>query len=174
MRRGSVMGRKPEWWRYFWVNAGWMTAVLTVFDIASYLLKVWDFYGLAQAILLTCCANLVMFALLQMMLDVLPFKTVYRESRILYTVSGASYGTVLGIGLGVLIYWAFNIPQPATTSELWFTGFLFFGLSAIVGAFVGYWIGKRRGFRTQGTGFRTRVTRRRETDRSIDETDEDE
>ena len=162
----SVMGRNPEWWRYFWVNASGMIAVFTMFGIASYLLKVWDLYGLAQAILLTCCASLGMYALGQMMVDVLPFKRVYRESRILYMVSGASYGTVLGTGLGALIYWASNIPQPATTSELWFTGFLFFGVSPIVGAVVGYWIGKR-------TGFRTQVTRRRETHRSIDETDEE-
>ena len=169
------MGRKPEWRRYFWVEAGVVSAALTVLDIASYLFfKIWDLYGLAQRILLMCCVSLLLYAVAQMtasgmarkMGDALQFKTVYRRSRILYTLSGASYGTVLGAGLGALIYWASNIPQPATTSELWFTGFLFFGVSPIVGAVVGYWIGKR-------TGFRTQVTRRRETHRSIDETDEE-
>ena len=149
------MGRKPEWRRYFWVDAGVVTAVFTVLSIASHLLKIWDLYGLAQGILLMCCGDLVMFALWRMMGDVLPFKRVYRESKIAYTVSGASYGTVLGTVLGALIYWAFNIPEPATTSELWFTGFLFFGLSAIVGAVVGYWIGKRRGFRIQSLSRKT-------------------
>ena len=44
------MGRKPEWRRYFWVEAGVVTVASTVLSITSYLLKVWDFYGLAQAI----------------------------------------------------------------------------------------------------------------------------
>ena len=46
------MRRKPEWRRYFWVEAGVVSAALTVLDIASYLFKIWDLYGLAQAILL--------------------------------------------------------------------------------------------------------------------------
>jgi len=156
--RGVDMGRKPEWRRYFWVEAGVVSAALTVPDIASYLFfKIWDLYGLAQRILLMCCVSLLLYAVAQMiadgmarkMGDALQFKTVYRKSRILYTLSGASYGTVLGTGLGAFIYWAFNIPQPATASEFWFTGFLLFGLSAIVGAVAGYWMGKRRGFRTR-------------------------
>lgn len=164
MQREVDMGRKPEWRRYFWVDAGLVTAVFTVLDIGSHLFNTWDLYGLAQGILVMCCGDLVIFALVRMMGDALPFKTIYKESRIAYMVSGASYGTVLGTVLGALIYWAFNIPQPATTSELWFTGFLLFGLSAIVGAFAGYWIGKKRGFRTP-------ATRWRETHRSIDQTD---
>lgn len=149
------MSRKPEWRRTFWVEAGGATVAFTIWGIASYLLKVWDLYGLAQAIFLVCCADLLIYALVQMMVDVLPFKRVYKESKIVYTVSGASYGTVLGTGLGALIYWAFNIPQPATASELWFTGFIFFGVSPTVGAFIGYWRGKRRGFRIQSLGRKT-------------------
>ena len=42
----------------------------------------------------------------------------------------------------------------------WFRAFLFFGVPPIVGAFIGYWRGKSRGFQIQSLS--------RETHRSID------
>lgn len=46
-----------------------MTVGTTVLGIASYLLKVWDLYGLAWATLLMCCADLLIYAFVQMMAD---------------------------------------------------------------------------------------------------------
>jgi len=120
-----------------------MTAGLAVLSIALYLFNVIDLNGLAQAILLMPCMDLAIYALRQMMVDALSEKTVCKKSKTEFTASGASYGTVLGIVLGALVYWAFSIPQPATTSEPGFTGSLFFGVPAMVGA-VEYWIGKSR------------------------------
>ena len=159
------MGRKPKWWRRFWVESAVFLVSISVLDVALYLFKIIDLDGLTQAVMWTFALIFAVYGLQHILLDVLSDETLLRTNKIAYTVGGASFATIGGMILAAFIVFAFKIPESAMP-EPWFRLFLVFGVPPMVGAVVGYWIGKRRGFRTQ-------VTKWRETHRSIDETDED-
>ena len=148
-----MMGRKPVWWRRFWIEASIFIASIAVLEVALYLFKIIDLNGLAEGIVWMFTVIFVVYGLRHILLDVLSDKTLLRTNKIAYTVGGASFATIGGMILAAFIVFAFKIPE-SVMPEPWFRLFLVFGATPIVGAVVGYWIGKRRGFRTQVTEWR--------------------
>ena len=155
---GPVTGRKPKWWRRFWIESAIVLVTISVLDVSLYLFNVIDLNGLAQAIMWMFAVICSTYALRHILLDVLSDKALLRTSKIGYTMIGVS----LGIPVGLILF----SPRILSTLELWVRFLLTFGVAPPIGGLVAYSIGKRRGFRTQ-------VTEWRETHRSIDETDEE-
>ncbi len=147
------MSRKLEWWKLFWFEAAIALVAFSALDVALYLFNVIDLYGLAHGILSIFLAMFCAYALRHIIVNVLSDKTVLRITKIAYTVGGACFGTLLGGILGGIIIGVFNIPGPATTFELWFRFFFFFGVAPMAGSLFGYRVGKRRGFRPLHQGY---------------------
>jgi len=66
-----VVGRKPEWWRRFRIEATIVLVSLSVLHVALYLFNVID---LAQAVLWAFSTIFIVYALRHIVLDVLSTK----------------------------------------------------------------------------------------------------
>ncbi|MDH5795601.1 MAG: hypothetical protein OEZ24_05775, partial [Candidatus Bathyarchaeota archaeon] len=105
------MGRKPVWWRRFWIEASIFIASIAVLEVALYLFKIIDLNGLAEGIVWMFTVIFVVYGLRHILLDVLSDKTLLRTNKIAYTVGGASFATIGGMILAAFIVFAFKIPE---------------------------------------------------------------
>ena len=148
---GQQSGKKPKWWRRFWIEMAIGTVALLIITLAAYFLGYLDLDGVYQGIISIISGIGVAYMIQHILRDVLSKKRQLMIAKIAYTGLGAWAGWAITFFGAVLISALFrlsgNLPPLANPNGWWFL-VLAFVIAPIIGAPIGYWVGKRRHFRT--------------------------
>lgn len=143
-------GKKPKWWRLFWISIGFATSVSLAIDLVMYFLGYIDLSGLYQKLLWIIGAIGIAYMIQHITREVLSKKTQLLLNKIAYTMFGAWLGLLIAFfGTSFLILASRFLHGPDLGhmeggGELWIVTIV---ILMIVGGKWGYQFGKKRGFK---------------------------
>lgn len=139
--------RKPRWWRRFWPLTIIVCSVLIVAQCILYLLGYIDLWKLCGGILVVFVAIPLTYGVRYLQIRYQTSKTIQLINRIAYIGGFGWIAWVITFFGGAFVIWATGLPPPIDYLGPWPTFILLFIVPWIVGGFIGYWLGKRRGYR---------------------------
>jgi hypothetical protein len=144
-------GKKPEWWRRFWIGVVISTTVTIAIYLVSYFLGYIDLSELGQKLLWMLGAIGIVYMVRHITRDVLSEKSQLLFNKINYIILGAWLGlTVSFFGVGFLSLLSMRLGGPnyfIIFIDNTFTTVLFLIVPPIIGGIAGYRFGKKRNFK---------------------------
>ena len=138
---------RPKWWRQFWVGVAISVSVLIVAQCAAYLLGYIDLYKLCGGLIALFLGIPLAYAIVYIKTEVISGKVQLKMNKIAFIGAGAGISFLITLFGGAFLIWALGLPPLTSYLGMWPTLILFFIVSPVVGAFIGYWIGRRRNYR---------------------------
>jgi len=138
---------RPKWWRRFWVGIAISVSVLIVAQCAVYLLGYIDLFKLFGGVLVLLLTIPLAYTVWHIQTRYQHSKNVHVVNKIAFIMAGAFLAFPITLFATAFIIWATGSAPPTSYLGTWPTLILLFVLPTIIGAFIGYWIGKRRNYR---------------------------
>jgi len=134
-------------WRRFLPLLIMTYIVLTVIHVILYLLAYINLSTLFGGVLILLLMIPLPYAIWHIQTKYQHSKTVHLMNKLAFILAGALLAFPITLFATAFIIWALGLPPLVNYVGQWLTLILFFIVSPIVGAFIGYWIGKRRNYR---------------------------
>lgn len=122
-------------------------AVLIVIQVSLYLLAYIELLTLFGGVLLPLLAIPISYTVWYVQTKYQQTKTVHLMNKMAFIVSGAFLAPAITLFGSAFIVLATGLPPPASYLGTWSSLILIIIVSPIVGAFIGYLIGRRRDYR---------------------------
>jgi len=139
--------KKMSKWRQFLPLLIISYTVLTVIQVILYLLAYIDlstFFGGVLVLLLTLPLP---YAIWYIQTRYQHSKTIHLTNKIAFIMAGACLAFPITLFATAFIIWATDSAPLSSYLGTWPTLILLFVVPTIIGAFIGYWLGKRRNYR---------------------------
>jgi hypothetical protein len=147
MKEGEgTRGRKPNWWKRFWIEMIIGSVILFFMLFTLYFLSYIDLFELRRGTAVIFLAIVGAYVIAYVKTEVLSEKARLKMYKVAFVVAGVTVSigiTLFGIGIILRIL---NLPPLPELLGVW-TAILLIGVIApIIGGILGYWVGKRRNF----------------------------
>ncbi len=145
------LGLKPKWWRRFWIETTFFVVCVLVFVLASYSLGYTDLNGVQEGITEMVSAIAITYMITHILREVLSRRGQLAVAKSVYIVGGAVFAYIIAFfGVGFLLSGLSRLLDMRLLGLFWNVEYMIFSfmVAPITGAFIGYWFGKRRRFRT--------------------------
>ena len=139
--------RRPKWWRQFWPLTIISCSVLIVTGCVVYLLGYIDLFKLFGDVLVLLLTIPLAYTVWYIQTTYQHSKSVHVMNKIAFIMAGAFLAFPFTLFATAFIIWATGSASPTSYLGTWPTLILLFVLPTIIGAFIGYLIGKRRNYR---------------------------
>lgn len=140
------IGIKPNWWRKFWLESSVVVAVLLIAVLIVYFSGYMNSDWVYQSILAIISGVAFSYMIHHVLRNVLPKRTQLKVAKAVWIGVGACIGWVLSFFGTVFIILLGGPNLLHVLGYWWFV--LVFLIAPFMGVPIGYWIGKRRHFRT--------------------------
>jgi len=137
----------PKWRRRFLPLIFASCIVLTVTQVSLYLLAYINLSTLFGGVLLLLLTIPLSYTIWYVQTRYQHSKTVHLTNKIAFILAGAFLAPVITLFTTAFIILATGLPPPTRYLGTWTTLILLFAVPSIIGAFITYWIGKRRDYR---------------------------
>lgn len=145
MNSGEKKVSKP--WRRFWSLLIITYVVLIIIQVILYFITYINLSTFFGSVLVLLLIIPLPYAIWHIQTKYQQSKTVHLVNKLAFMLAGAFLAFPTALFATALIIWALGLPPLANYMGQWFTIILFFFVSPVVGAFIGYRIGKRRNYR---------------------------
>jgi hypothetical protein len=143
----SEKRRKSKWWRRFWVGIAISVSVLIIAQYAAYLLGYIDLFKLFGGVLVLLLTIPLTYTVWYIQTRYQHSKTVHVMNKIAFIMAGACLAFPITLFATAFIIWAIGAAPPTSYLGPWPTLILLMVVPMIIGALIGYWIGRRRNYR---------------------------
>ena len=121
--------------------------VLVIIQVILYLLAYINLSTLFGGVLVLLLIIPLPYAIWHIQTKYQHSKTVHLMNKLAFILGGTLLAFPTALFATAFIIWALGLPPLVNYMGQWLTLILFFIVSPIVGAFIVYWIGKRRNYR---------------------------
>ena len=147
VRMNSEEKKVSKSWRRFWSLLVITYVVLIIIQVILYLLAYINLSTLFGGALVLLLIIPLSYAIWHIQTRYQHSRTVHLMNKLAFILGGALLAFPTALFATALIIWALGLPPLVNYMGQWLTIILFFFVSPIVGAFIGYRIGKRRNHR---------------------------
>jgi hypothetical protein len=138
---------KPKWRRQFLPLIIVSCAVLIIIQVSLYLLAYIELSTLFGGVLLPLLAIPISYTIWYIQTNYQQTKTVHLMNKMAFILAGACLAPAITLFGSAFIILATNSPPPTSYLGTWPSLILIIGVPPIVGAFIGYLIGRRRDYK---------------------------
>jgi hypothetical protein len=138
---------KPKWRRRFLPLIIASCAVFIVIQVSLYLLAYIELFTLFGGVLLLLLAIPISYTIWYIQTKYQQTKTIHLMNKMAFILAGACLAPAITLFGSAFIVLAIGLPPPASYLGTWPSLILIIIVSPIVGAFIGYLIGRRRDYR---------------------------
>jgi hypothetical protein len=136
-----------KWWRRFLPLIIALYAILIVIQVGLYLLAYIELFTLFGGVLLPLLAIPISYAIWYVQTKYQQTKTVHLMNKMAFILAGACLAPAITLFGSAFIVLATGLPPPTSYLGRWPSLILIIIVPPIVGAFIGYLIGRRRDYR---------------------------
>ncbi|MBS7615792.1 hypothetical protein KEJ45_01155 [Candidatus Bathyarchaeota archaeon] len=139
-------GRKPEWWRRFWIEMAIGFVILSAVNCMLYFLGYINFYALLRNTITIFLIIGFCYMLQHIRTEVLSEKGRLTLNKIAYVLLGACLGIVVSLFCIGLTTKALGLESLPNLIGTWPAIIFNLIIAPTIGGFIGYLIGKRKNF----------------------------
>jgi hypothetical protein len=136
-----------KWWRRFLPLIIALYAILIVIQVGLHLLAYIELFTLFGGVLLPLLAIPISYAIWYVQTKYQQTKTVHLMNKMAFILAGACLAPAITLFGSAFIVLATGLPPPTSYLGRWPSLILIIIVPPIVGAFIGYLIGRRRDYR---------------------------
>jgi hypothetical protein len=147
VKMNSEEKKMSKWWKQFLPLLSISYTVLTVTQVILYLLAYIDLFTFFGGVLVLLLTIPLPYAIWHIQTKYQHSKAVHLTSKIAFILAGAFLAFPITLFATAFIIWATGSAPLSSYLGSWPTLTLLFVVPSIVGALIGYWLGKRRNYR---------------------------